>query len=168
MQRILRRIQLAARTLPKRSDWLYAVGLLAAFGLVYLPIGFWLGFLTIDLQTSWQTIASVTATAFLMPGLTEELGFRVLLIPHPSEPVSLRKRQFYIALSLLLFVVYHLHPFVPLFFRTGAFLTGASLVGIVCTLAYLKSGSLWLPVILHWLIVAVWLLVFGGLAKFQG
>ncbi|XGV98198.1 MAG: CPBP family glutamic-type intramembrane protease [Leptolyngbya sp. BL-A-14] len=42
------------------------------------------------------------------------------------------------------------------------------MLGIICTLSYLKSGSLWMPVVMHWVIVVSWLLIFGGLEKFQG
>jgi predicted Abi (CAAX) family protease len=81
--------------------------------------------------------------------------------------MPLRKRWFYIGLSWVLFLLYHLHPFVPPFFKTPGFLIGAALIGIICTLSYIRSGSIWLPVILHWLTVAVWLLAFGGLKKFS-
>jgi predicted Abi (CAAX) family protease len=166
MRQILHRIQISLLTFPSQRDWLYAVKLLIAFTLIYLPIGLGLGFLTIDIRHSWQTVVSVVTGAFLMPALLEELGFRALLIPHPTESVPLRKRQLYAVISWILFVLYHLHPFVPLFFRTPAFITGAASVGVVCTLSYLRSGSIWLPIILHWVIVVSWLLVFGGLRNF--
>ncbi len=103
-----------------------------------------------------------------MPGLNEELIFRALLIPHPSETVSRNKRWIWITLSLILFILYHLHPFTPAFFKTSVFILGAGLVGGVCTLSYLRSGSIWGAIVLHWLIVVIWLLIFGGLRKFQG
>ncbi|NJL41446.1 MAG: CPBP family intramembrane metalloprotease [Leptolyngbyaceae cyanobacterium SM1_4_3] len=52
-------------------------------------------------------------------------------------------------------------------FQNACLLIGAALIGTVCTVSYLRSGSIWLPVVLHWLIVVAWLLVFGGLEKFQ-
>ncbi|MBW4471630.1 MAG: CPBP family intramembrane metalloprotease [Stenomitos rutilans HA7619-LM2] len=103
-----------------------------------------------------------------MPSLLEELGFRVLLLPHPTEHASPTTRWLLSSLGWLLFVVYHIHPFVPTFFRTPPFLTGAGLLGIICTLSYLKSGSIWMPVVIHWSIVVAWLLIFGGLEKFHG
>ncbi len=167
MQKLFRRISTAFLTVPKRRDWWDAIALLILFALVYLPIGFGLGFLKVEIQSSWQTLLGVTFSALFMPGLNEELGFRALLIPHPTEAISLRKRWFSIGFSWVLFLLYHVHPLTPLFFKTPAFLIGAGLVGIVCTVSYLRSGSIWLPIFMHWLIVVVWLLGLGGLARFQ-
>ena len=102
-----------------------------------------------------------------MPALLEETVFRVLLLPHPMEPVLNIKRWLLSLISWFGFMAYHLHPFTPLFFREPAFLVGAGSIGIICTISYLKSGSAWVPITLHWLIVVVWLLLFGGLEKFQ-
>jgi predicted Abi (CAAX) family protease len=41
----------------------------------------------------------------------------------------------------------------------------AALLGVVCEIAYLKTGSLWSPAAIHWLVVAVWLTVLGGYRK---
>ncbi|XGV98199.1 MAG: CPBP family glutamic-type intramembrane protease [Leptolyngbya sp. BL-A-14] len=117
MRTSFHRVKAAFLTLPRAGDWLQAVGLLLTFTLVYLPIGFTLGFLKIDARLSWPTILSVMAGAFIMPSVPEELGFRVLLIPHPTELISPATRWFLSGLSLLLFVAYHIHPFVPSFFR---------------------------------------------------
>jgi uncharacterized protein len=168
MLNLLRRVKTACITAPNRGDWQYAMGLLIVFAVVYLPIGFSLGFLAIDLQFSVWTILGVFFSAFLMPGVNEELLFRALLIPHRTETMPVGKRRFYALMSLVLFVCYHLHPFVPGFFRTPAFLIGAALVGVVCTLSYWRSGSIWPSIVLHWLIVVAWLLVFGGLKHFSG
>ncbi len=168
MLNLLRRVKTACATAPNRGDWQYAMGLLIAFAIVYLPIGFSLGFLAIDVQLSVWTILGVLFSAFLMPGVNEELLFRAIMIPHTTERISVKKRQFCVLLSWILFIGYHLHPFVPSFFRTPAFLIGAALVGVVCTLSYYRSGSIWPSIVLHWLIVVAWLLVFGGLKQFSG
>jgi predicted Abi (CAAX) family protease len=164
--RIFRRIISAFVTVPRAKDWLQAVKLILAFAVLYLPIGVTSGFLKIEVQTSWQTITSVIAGTFLMPTLLEELSFRVLLLPHPTE-LSTSKRWVSSLLSWLGFMAYHLHPFTPLFFREPAFLVGAGAIGIICTISYLESGSVWISATIHWLIVAVWLLLFGGLEKFN-
>lgn len=167
MQIIFHRIQSALLTFPNRDDWIYGVKLLLLFALIDLPIGFWLKFLSIDLQLAWQTIVGVMIGALFMPALIEEFSFRAFLIPHPTESISRPKRRLSIAISWIAFLLYHLHPFVPPFFRSPAFLVGVILISTICTLAYLRSGSIWLPVVLHWVIVVVWLLMFGGLGKFQ-
>jgi predicted Abi (CAAX) family protease len=38
------------------------------------------------------------------------------------------------------------------------FLVQVTLLGLACSLAYLVSGSIWPPVLIHWLTVVVWLL----------
>ncbi|MCI5125432.1 MAG: CPBP family intramembrane metalloprotease, partial [Candidatus Electrothrix sp. AR5] len=35
-------------------------------------------------------------------------------------------------------------------------------LGIVCSLAYILSRSLWVPIIIHWLTVVIWVLFLGG------
>jgi predicted Abi (CAAX) family protease len=168
VQLIFRRVKSAFFTIPHTNDWLQAIGLLLIFAFVYLPIGFGLGFLELDVRSSWQTVVSVSLGALFMPSLLEELGFRVLLLPHPAESTSPSTRWLFSGFSWLLFVAYHLHPLVPSFFRTLAFLLGAGLLGIICTLSYLKSGSVWIPIFIHWAIVVAWLLLFGGLKRFHG
>lgn len=167
MKGILHRVATATLTLPTKQDWLQSVGLLGIHALIYLPIGFGMGFLHVQVQSDWRTIVGVLTATFFMPGVLEELLFRVLLIPHPTENHAKSVRYFWIALSWLLFLIYHLPPYTPDFFKTPAFLLGAGSLGAVCTLSYLKSGSLWTSAVIHWLVVAVWLLVLGGLEKFQ-
>ncbi len=50
-------------------------------------------------------------------------------------------------------------------YRRAVFLVLAALLGIICSLAYIQSGSLWTPVMIHWLLVVVWLLLLVGYRK---
>lgn len=159
--KVLLRLRAALFTIPTWKDWREAIVFLLLFGAVYLPIGFALDFLKFQPESNWQTILKVLFTAFWMPGVNEELIFRGLLIPRTGS------RNFAIVFSWLLFLMYHLHPFVPTFFRTPAFLIGAGLLGIVCTVSYLRSKSVWTAIVLHWSIVSIWLLILGGLNLFQ-
>jgi predicted Abi (CAAX) family protease len=162
------RLLLAICTRPQPSDWLYAALLLLLYAVVYLPMGFANGFLSIEPRSDGATILGVAIGAFLSPGLTEECVFRVLLIPHRVEPARPIDRWLWVCVSWLAFVAYH--PFNPLrqsFFEYPIFLIGAGLLGMICTSSYLRSGSLWIPVIMHWLIVVIWLLGLGGLGKFD-
>lgn len=163
---LLLRLKTACLSRPNLKDGIWSIALLVSFGLVYLPIGLTSGFLTWDMPASPGTVAGVLVGSFWMPGFSEELFFRALLIPHPTETVSPTQRWFTIGLSWVGFILYHLNPATPLFFRDPFFLIGAGLIGLICTLSYLKSGSIWTSVSLHWLIVATWLLCLGGLAKF--
>ncbi|WP_226591035.1 CPBP family glutamic-type intramembrane protease [Microseira wollei] len=139
---------------------------------ISLPIGFYQGFLQVDiLKASRIKVATIIGRTFFFPGVSEELFVRVLLLPHPSENASISAHWLWACISLAVFIVYH--PLNALsFFPAGrptffnpVFLLLAALLGIVCTIAYLKSGSLWLPVAIHWLVVVVWLLLLGGYGK---
>lgn len=158
--KFLLRLRDALFTVPTWKDWKEAIALLFFFALIYIPIGFDLGFLKFQSESNWFTILGVLFSAFWMPGVNEELIFRALLIPRTGS------RKWAIVFSWLSFLLYHLHPFVPTFFRTPAFLIGAGLVGIVCTISYLRSRSIWTAIVIHWSIVVVWLLIFGGIVKF--
>lgn len=166
------RLFTAISTLPRAEVWLQTLGLLVLFTLVALPLGFRLGFLKIDiLQASWQTIFAIIVTSLITPAITEELFFRVLFLPQPTENVSLVMVLLWLGISLAMFVAYHplnALSFFPqglkVFFDT-AFLVLATLLGIFCSIAYIQSGSLWTAVVIHWLAVVVWLLFLGGYRK---
>lgn len=167
IQTLARRLTNAILTIPAKRDWAWAIALLLIYGAVFLPIGLASGFLRWQLPSSLWVAIGVLLRALLMPGLSEELFFRVLLIPHPSESVSLTTRRTWVGVSWISFVLYHpLNPAAPAFFGEPIFLLGAGLLGIACTIAYLQCGSLWTPVMIHWLAVVIWLLLFDGLAKF--
>jgi predicted Abi (CAAX) family protease len=166
-RRLRYRLFAAFRTRPSARAWRYAIVLILFYCLVYLPIGFSQGLLSFSWPKDWQTIVITVLTAFVMPGLDEEVIFRVLLIPHRTEPMRPLERRGWIVLSFLLFLGSHfIHPWVPLFFWQPAFVIGAGLMGVVCTLSYLQSRSVWPPIFIHWFLVSNWLLFFGGLAKF--
>jgi predicted Abi (CAAX) family protease len=95
--------------------------LLGLYTLFYLPLGFYSGFLKLEIQSKWTTWIVVLISTFIMPGLNEEIIFRVLLIPHPSEQVASRSRWISIIVSWVLFLVYH--PLNPLgvYIATGKF-----------------------------------------------
>lgn len=166
------RIKTAILTLPKVQDGLYAAQLLLLFTIIALPIGFLLGFLQIErVNVSWQTLIGIIAASFVMPAVTEELFFRVLFLPQSAETTAVTELWLWGCISLALFIVYH--PLNALsFFPKGhktffniVFLLLAALLGIICSLAYIQTGSLWTPVAIHWLVVVVWLLLLGGYSK---
>ena len=143
-----------------------------AFTIIALPIGFQGGFLQIEvLRASWRTITGIIAMSLFMPAIAEELFFRVLLLPQTTESLSASGVWLWVSSSLAMFVVYH--PLNALsFFPRGlntffniVFLALAALLGIVCSLVYIQSSSLWPPVVIHWLAVVIWLLLLGGYRK---
>ena len=170
-----RRVSEAVLTVPGMAAWLDAGILLLLFAMMALPIGLRFRFVKVEIvQASWQTIITLLVTSFVLPAITEELFFRVLLLPRPSDIQSSLHGWFWGGLSLGLFIIYHPLNAITFFprgretFFNPVFLTLAGLLGIVCTLSYLDSGSLWIPVILHWVIVVFWLLGLGGYKKLYG
>jgi predicted Abi (CAAX) family protease len=144
-------------TRPQRKDLGFAIGCLILYSGIYLPFGLSLGFLHWQPEPNpWQWF-NVMLAALVMPGLNEELIFRVLLIPHPTEPIGPISRQRLIFLSWILFLLAHLAPWSPAFFHQLPFLIGAGLL----------SRSIWMPLLIHWTIVVNWLLLWGGLEKFS-
>ena len=140
---------------------------------IYILFASILGFATHFLSWKPQPVATVfriAITSLVAPAILEELFFRVLLLPDPLD-VSFKSYLWRSLLSLFLFIIYH--PLNALtFFPQGRkvffnriFLVLAASLGIVCTITYWQTGSIWLPVLIHWVTVAVWLSYFGGLNK---
>ena len=165
------RLQLAIFSIPTQADWQYTIILLAVYSFISLSIGFGTAFLNFGFSFSWQKSCKIIATSLIAPALLEELFFRALLLPHPIENVTIQTEAISIIISLFLFVIYH--PLNALtFFPVGSktffapiFLYLATLLGVICTLAYLTSGCIWMSVIIHWLTVIIWLLCLGGAEK---
>ncbi|MGA1262711.1 MAG: type II CAAX prenyl endopeptidase Rce1 family protein [Prochlorothrix sp.] len=184
IQELGQRLATAAQTWPDRGDWLSALGWLGLYAAFAVPWG-WGRLLQWDPVGDRSAILSNGTIALVFPALFEEILFRVLplpvanpapIVPIPSlDPISPLAIPFFDldlwlwpSLSLLLFIL--AHPLNALLFfprrrptfYNPTFLTLAGFLGLICTLAYLQSGSLWPPVFLHWLIVVVWLLLLGG------
>ncbi|MEM6614884.1 MAG: CPBP family glutamic-type intramembrane protease, partial [Cyanobacteria bacterium P01_C01_bin.72] len=131
------------------------------------------GFLRWNPCKSGKVIARVVVTSLFAPAILEELFFRVLLLPDPATKISSTSYWLWSGFSLLLFVIYH--PLNALtFFPQGKstffapiFLCLAAILGLTCAIAYQQTGSIWLPVLIHWLAVVGWLLFFDGLRRLE-
>ncbi|MGB7416862.1 MAG: CPBP family glutamic-type intramembrane protease [Thermosynechococcaceae cyanobacterium] len=166
----------ALTTWPSIEGWLISGVIVVAYAAITLTWGWQQGFLQrlrAAKPQSRQTIIKVAAWTFFAPALLEEIGFRVLLIPHPTEFVLPRTMLLWVCISLGLFIVYHpinalaaYRQGNPTFFQP-IFLSLAALLGIACTSMYLITGSLWPSVVLHWLAVVVWLLWLGGIERLR-
>ncbi|MGB3237476.1 MAG: CPBP family glutamic-type intramembrane protease [Geitlerinemataceae cyanobacterium] len=170
MNTIVERILTSVSTLPTFQDWLYALTLLLIYASIAIPIGWKLGFLQFETSLNESIVLRIALIAMVMPGLLEELVWRVVLIPHPTEAIDPNLRWLWVALSLILFTIYHpLNFFVKHdTFKDPIFLVLATLLGGVCTVSYLESGSIWTPVFIHWAIVVAWLSFCGGYNKIHG
>ena len=164
---VLRRILAATLTFPRLGDWLIALIILMVYGAIALPLGLRNGFLRwqkpIKKRLGWKLLLLLFS-----PALLEELVFRVMLLPYPSHD-NLPKYWFIWAFTgLLLFILYH--PLNALIFyqkarpvfRRPIFLWLCGLLGLACTVAYFLTGSLWIIVLIHWLVVVIWLFGLGG------
>lgn len=140
---------------------LLVLGIYAALALGH---GFRSGFLTGPWR--WPPLGRLLPRAaglLLMPALVEELIFRVALLPHPLEGEHGGPLLAWIALSTGLFVLYHplaarlWYRQARVLFHDPRFLVQCTLLGLACGLVYVVTGSLWPPVLIHWLAVLVWL-----------
>jgi predicted Abi (CAAX) family protease len=165
---VTHRLALAFRTLPDPPQWTLTAGLLLRFALIACPVGFMTGFLKIEAIRSWRALAALLLVTLVSPAILEETIYRVALLPYPSERMPAGPLLAWLALSLLLFVPSHLVSLPrrssarAATFRQPLFLSLAALLGLVCAAAYLQSGSIWPPVVIHWLIVFAWLGFLGG------
>jgi predicted Abi (CAAX) family protease len=102
----------------------------------------------------------------------EELAFRVLLLPAAQATTGALWLCWAIG-SLILFVLYHPLNALTLYkagnptFFDRRFLGLAALLGLTCTVTYAVTHSLLLITLIHWIVVVVWLLQFGGMARLE-
>lgn len=163
------RLVKAATTFPTVQDGVLMVQLLGLYGLVALPVALTSGFTTVELaDLTWAKQTLLLLRVWLFPALIEEGIWRVLLLPHKTEQVSDRQRWLIGLPVLALFVSIHplngttLYTDALSVFTDPVFLCLTTLLGLVCTVAYWRSGSWWVSTMMHWAIVVVWLLGFGG------
>ncbi|MGM0444653.1 MAG: CPBP family glutamic-type intramembrane protease [Fibrobacterota bacterium] len=166
MNNTARDILQALKTPPRRGTG-FSLLLLTLFGAAALAIG-----LSADLfepELLHSNLAPILPfTLLLFPAIPEELFFRGLFI-HPSQKgTSRRNRAVQLFSSSLLFMLWHPlnawlinHGARPLFYDP-AFLLITFLLGITCGAAYLRSRSLWTPILIHWSTVMVWVFFLGG------
>ena len=166
----LRRLKQSLGPPPMASGGVaWPLVVLLIYGPLALGLGWQLGFLPRRWRwPPWPQLLRRGAGYWLMPAFVEELLFRALLLPHPSEGVRASAMAARVALNLGLFVLYHplagrlWYPQGRQVFDQPAFLLECALLGLACALVYILSGSLWWPVLIHWLAVLVWLEPFQG------
>lgn len=168
---ILNRV-LASLKIPTQRDWQVLGITLLAYSIIAIPIGLKSGFLQLQIWSANYTDKFLLILRCLfLPAISEELFFRVLLIPHPIEITNWLIWSVWALLSLILFIIYHPINASTFFkqanktFFNRIFLCLAGLLGIACTIAYVLTGSFFVIVIIHWIVVVVWLMAFAGMAK---
>jgi uncharacterized protein len=175
MRRLVERLLRALTTLPDRRGWGFTLVVLLAYGAAAAAIGVPTGFLTLaPARLPAGTLLGTSAVLLLHPSLVEELLFRVLPIPHPSEGASTRATALGTALGLLLFLAVHplnglaLRPAALAVFTSPVFLSLAGLLGLAGSAVYLRTGSVWPAALLHWVAVEAWVFLLGGGALLAG
>ena len=142
-------------------------GLFIVFVVIALNIGFTKELLNVEVLDT-ELVYILPFALFLFPSLFEELVFRGLLIPNNTASKGVKHITFYCLLSAGLFVIWHplnaltINPSAQRFFLDPWFLVIVFVLGSVCSLGYIFSRSLWVPIVMHWLTVMAWVFLLGG------
>jgi predicted Abi (CAAX) family protease len=139
----------------------------AAFALLATPFGLVTGLF--DFAVLDSPIALLLPfTLFVFPAFLEEAFFRGVLIPRDTLDRGASAAVQYTVLSTVAFVAWHplnaltINPGARALFVDPRFLVIAAALGLLCSVAYLISRSLWVPVVIHWLAILVWVFLLGG------
>jgi predicted Abi (CAAX) family protease len=135
-----------------------------------LTIGFYSGLFSIKVIEHPMSFF-LPFSLFIFPSLLEEVLFRGVLIPNNVVIHGRKKIAIYIIVSTSAFVLWH--PINALtinrtainIFLNPSFLLIVTILGITCSISYVVSRSLWMPIIIHWLTVVVWVIFLGGRNK---
>jgi predicted Abi (CAAX) family protease len=164
------KLQFATTSAVSAQSIGWTAGIIACLGLLAIPFGFRTGFFVRgnDDDISWRHTILLSIRLLFVPSTLEEYLWRVILQPYPMENSSIGRRVLFGTISTLAFVAAH-----PLLANTiwtrgrnvfgdWRFLLLTFLLGIACTLAYQLSGSVWMPVVVHWTAVVAWIVFLGG------
>ncbi|MEO1300391.1 MAG: CPBP family glutamic-type intramembrane protease [Cyanobacteria bacterium J06636_16] len=137
------------------------------FAVISVITGFSAGLIQVKFISS-NSAFILPFTLFVFPSLPEEAFFRGILIPRETIKHGRKKVAQIIGSSTFLFVVWHPvnalifnHAAIPLFF-SPPFLILVAALGITCGYSYVVSKSIWVPVMIHWATLTVWVLFLGG------
>lgn len=172
MREILLRISTVSKTfiqIPSRNDLQFSVLVTVVYGVLALLFGLSTKLFTFTLYSG--DIKSLLALPFILliiPSIPEEFFFRGMLLPHRSEHKTKKQIITWIMISMTAFVLWH--PFAALttykqvreLFTDWRFITIVTMLSFSCTITYLKTGNIWIPTVIHWLTVIVWMLFLGG------
>jgi predicted Abi (CAAX) family protease len=141
--------------------------LLPIFAVAALLLGIGGGVLKLGFaEPEWPIFFLISV--LVSPALLEELIFRGLLIPRDTARRGQRRTWLVIGWSTALYVLAHplgaltTSPGARSFFLDPVFLIIVALLGITCGYSYVISRSLWVPILIHWLTVVIWVIFLGG------
>lgn len=138
----------------------------AFYGCFALAVGLGTGLLRLQ-APSWFELLVLPFVLVVYPSLIEESIFRGLMLPRTLLTASAGQRFVAITASTALFVL--MHPMNAWFvglsdtsqFLEPSFLVIVTALGYACGYLYLRTGSLWAPIALHWATVVAWNLFLG-------
>jgi predicted Abi (CAAX) family protease len=146
---------------------LSAWALVPVYAAIAALVGLGSGLFRMEL-TSSRLALLLPITLFVFPSLLEESFFRGILIPRDTGDHGRGKIILAIFWSTLLFVLWHplnaltINRTAAPIFLDPAFLLITAALGITCSYGYIVSKSIWVPVLIHWATVVVWVLFLGG------
>jgi len=164
-------VRVAFVTIPDRQAWQRCALVYVLFLGCSLPIGLLSGLLHPGLARLAPAAAMLTIVTLLAhPACTEELIFRVLMLPRRIDRLPRGSRYTRVAIALIAFVAAHplnarlFWPASIALFANPYYLGLAALLGLACSVAYVISGSIWPSILIHWISVTLWILLLGGQA----
>lgn len=137
---------------------------------IYAAVALGIGLGTGILEPQWPSITEALIRSIglvIFPALIEEFVFRGILLPRSLMDANWKRQWLAIGLSTIAFVLHHpMNHLLIGFTDTSLFVDPGFLVivaalGITSGFAYLRSGSLWAPIAIHWATVVVWNLFLG-------
>lgn len=158
---------LVAIKTPPGASFPKCFRIVLAYSVAALAIGFGSGIYTVqllDVPKFWY----LPLTLLLFPSIPEEFFFRGLLIPRNAGELPWQRSVSYVVFSAFAFTIWHplnaltVNPTAQAFFLNPFFLAIVFLLGLACGFCYMISRSIWVPVLIHWLTVVVWVLFLGG------
>lgn len=120
----------------------------------------------LSLPPLWKVLV-LPPLLVIFPSLLEEAFFRGVLLPRSLAEAEPLNRFAAVSVSTAIFTVWHpLNHWLISFTDTSLFVEPAFLVivvalGYACGYAYLRTRSLWAPILIHWATVVMWNLFFG-------
>jgi len=154
----------ALKVWPDAGRWKAALGIALPAVVIVALSGYLGGWLRLDPVVDLPSALIAAVILFFIPALAEELIFRGLLLSWFAT-VSQRLGNW---LSIGLYVLWHplqaltFGPPWSAIFLQPSFLFATFILGIILTHIRIVSQSLWPVIAIHWLLVLVWKLLFGG------
>lgn len=158
---------LAGLKTSPRHQWKLSLSCFAVFALVALGLGQGSGLLQWRVADP-KLFLFLPVTLFVFPSFLEEAFFRGVLLPQNTLRQGYKVIALRSLLSALLFTAWHplnaltINPTAQKVFLDMTFLSITFLLGVVCSLGYIFSRSLWVPILMHWATVLAWVLFLGG------